>query len=182
MRFRKADIPDIIIIEPEVFSDDRGFFMETFQAEKFNAAGINVNFVQDNHSKSIKGALRGLHYQIPHSQGKLVRVIHGEIFDVAVDLRKSSPYFKKWYGIILNELNKLQLWIPQGFAHGFYTVSNTAEVLYKTTDFYNPTAEKCIRWNDPTLKINWPFPNNSLPLLSARDSKADLFSSAILFD
>ena len=162
-------IPDIILFEPKVFSDDRGFFFESFNQNDFEKiAGISPTFVQDNHSKSTKGVLRGLHYQLhPKAQGKLIRAIQGEIFDVVVDIRKDSPTFGQWHGEVLSADNKKQLWIPLGFAHGFLTLSESAEVLYKATDFYAPEFERCIAWNDPEIGIEWPIQN--APLLSGKD-------------
>ena len=159
MKVTPLAIPDVLLIEPQVFSDDRGFFFESFNQERFEKAiGQKINFVQDNHSKSVRGVLRGLHYQLPpKAQGKLVRVIQGEVFDVAVDIRKSSPTFGKWVGEVLSDENKKQLWIPKGFAHGFLTLSDTAEFLYKTTDFYSPEYEQSIIWNDVKLNIHWPI-------------------------
>lgn len=169
-------IPDVKIIEPSVFGDERGFFFESFNQQCFNEAiGHEVTFVQDNHSKSTKGVLRGLHYQRPpHAQGKLVRCAIGEVFDVAVDIRKGSPTFGEWVGINLSANNKRQLWIPEGFAHGFVTLSETAELLYKTTDYYAPQADACIRWNDPEIGIEWPLP--SKPMLSAKDERGSSLS------
>lgn len=169
MQAVKTSIPDVIIFEPKVFGDDRGFFYESFNANIFEqATGLNPHFVQDNHSKSAKNVLRGLHYQIEQAQGKLVRVTQGEVFDVAVDLRISSPTFGHWESIILSSENKRQMWIPPGFAHGFLVLSETAEFLYKTTDFYAPQHECCLKWDDQTLAIQWP--TNVSPLLSAKDS------------
>lgn len=178
MQFIQTDIPDIVIIEPRVFEDSRGFFMETYQAEKFTQAGIGSNFVQDNHSRSSQFTLRGLHYQIRHAQGKLVRVVAGEIFDVAVDIRRSSATFGKSIGILLSAENKRQLWIPPGFAHGFYVVSEWAEVLYKATDFYDPEAERVIIWNDPTLNVAWPIAAGESPTLSPKDLAGKLLPEA----
>ena len=162
-------IPDIILFEPKVFSDDRGFFFESFNQNDFEKiAGISPTFVQDNHSKSTKGVLRGLHYQLhPKAQGKLIRAIQGEIFDVVVDIRKDSPTFGQWHGEVLSADNKKQLWIPLGFAHGFLTLSETAEVLYKATDFYAPENERCLAWNDPDIGIEWPLQGE--PFLSEKD-------------
>ena len=162
-------IPDIILFEPKVFGDDRGFFFESFNQHNFEEiAGIAPTFVQDNHSKSTKDVLRGLHYQLhPKAQGKLIRAIQGEIFDVVVDIRKDSPTFGQWLGEVLSADNKKQLWIPLGFAHGFLTLSDTAEILYKTTDFYSPDFERCIAWNDSEIGIDWPI--NREPLLSQKD-------------
>ena len=156
MAFTRKAIPDVILFEPRVFGDERGFFFESFNEREFvDAVGHSVDFVQDNHSRSRRGVLRGLHYQLPpHAQGKLVRVTSGEVFDVAVDIRKGSPTFGQWVGEILSESNKRQLWIPPGFAHGFVTLSDSADFLYKTSDFYTPTAERCIMWNDPQIGID----------------------------
>ncbi len=173
-------IPDVVLIEPEVFGDERGFFFESFNQAKFEAAiGKPVQFVQDNHSRSVKNVLRGLHYQIRQPQGKLVRVVQGEVFDVAVDLRKSSPSFGQWVGEILSADNKRQVWIPQGFAHGFVVLSDTAEFLYKTTDYYAPAHERCILWNDTTLQIEWP--RGIQPILSAKDAQGSTFTEAEIF-
>lgn len=153
----ETTLKDCFVIEPKVFKDDRGYFYESFNLNKFNEIlGLNENFVQDNQSKSVKGVLRGLHYQMTQAQGKLVRVIQGEVFDVAVDLRQSSPTFGKSFGVVLSEENKKMLWIPAGFAHGFLVMSDTAEFFYKTTDYYHPASEACLKWNDPELKIEWP--------------------------
>ncbi len=168
MKATPLSIPDVFLIEPEVFGDERGFFYESFNQAKFESAiGRKVNFVQDNHSKSGKGVLRGLHYQEPKSQGKLVRVTPGEVFDVVVDIRPKSPTFGKWVAEILSEENKKQLWVPEGFAHGFLVLSETAEFLYKTTDYYAPEFEKCIIWNDADLSIKWPI--DVSPTLSPKD-------------
>lgn len=169
MEFIPTIIPEVILIRPKVFSDPRGFFMETFQANEFEKAGLPVHFVQDNHSGSHRGTLRGLHYQIQQAQGKLVRVIAGEIFDVALDIRRSSPTFKKWIGIKLSLESREQLWVPGGFAHGYYILSEWAEILYKTTDFYAPNWERCIAWNDPEIGIEWPLINRQMPTLSPKD-------------
>mgnify|MGYP003347741023 CR=1 FL=1 len=181
MIFQPSTIPEVIVIEPKVFGDARGFFFESFNQNKFEeAVKRKINFVQDNHSKSIKGVLRGLHYQLPpKAQGKLVRVIQGEVFDVAVDLRQSSPTFGKWVGEILSSDNKKQMWIPEGFAHGFVTLSDTAEFLYKTTDFYSKELERAINWNDKTIGIEWPINNVSL---SSKDELALSFKEASYFD
>jgi dTDP-4-dehydrorhamnose 3,5-epimerase len=180
MKVTPLAISDALLIEPQVFGDDRGFFFESFNQERFEKAiGQKINFVQDNHSKSVKGVLRGLHYQLPpKAQGKLVRVIQGEVFDVAVDLRKSSPTFGKWVGEILSADNKNQMWIPEGFAHGFLTLSDTAEFLYKTTDFYSKEHEQAIIWNDETIRIDWPMKEVSL---SSKDSTAVSFKEAKYF-
>jgi dTDP-4-dehydrorhamnose 3,5-epimerase len=176
MNIHPTRIPEVIVFEPKVFGDDRGFFYESFSQRLFeDAIGRHIEFVQDNHSKSQKGVLRGLHYQLPpHSQGKLVRVVQGEVFDVAVDIRKSSPTFGQWVGEVLSAENKKQMWIPEGFAHGFMTLSDTAEFLYKTTDYYAPNAEGSIVWNDPSLKINWPTVESLS--LSEKDSQALRFA------
>ncbi|HBC23640.1 MAG TPA: dTDP-4-dehydrorhamnose 3,5-epimerase, partial [Pseudomonas sp.] len=166
MKVVETSIPDVLIIEPKVFGDERGFFYESFNAAAFEAAtGLKRQFVQDNHSKSQRGVLRGLHYQIQQPQGKLVRVVAGEVFDVAVDLRKSSPSFGRWFGTHLSGQNQRQLWIPEGFAHGFVVLSESAEFLYKTTDYYAPEHERSLLWNDPELGIQWPF--DEAPQLSA---------------
>lgn len=168
MNVIKTAIPDVLVFEPKVFGDERGFFFESFNHRVFEeAVGYPVNFVQDNHSKSSKGVLRGLHYQLPpHAQGKLVRCVAGEVFDVAVDIRKSSPTFGQWVGVHLSGENKRQLWIPEGFAHGFVTLSETAEFLYKTTNYYAPQSEGCLAWNDSQINIAWPIKN---VLLSGKD-------------
>ena len=178
MKVTPLSIPDVLLIEPQVFSDDRGFFFESFNQERFaKLIGRQVNFVQDNHSKSIKGVLRGLHYQLPpKSQGKLVRVIEGEVFDVAVDLRQSSPTFGKWVSQLISSKNNKQMWIPEGFAHGFLTLSDTAVFLYKTTDFYSVKDERVIRWNDNTININWP---NIEKFLSPKDNAGKLLKEII---
>jgi dTDP-4-dehydrorhamnose 3,5-epimerase len=162
-------IPDVLVLEPRVFNDARGFFFESFNQDAFEAAtGLSRRFVQDNHSRSAKGVLRGLHYQVTQPQGKLVRVCAGEIFDVAVDVRRTSPTFGRWVGVVLSAENKRQMWIPEGFAHGFLTLSDSADVLYKATDYYAPHYERCIRWDDPALSIAWP--GGMTPLLSAKDA------------
>ena len=180
MKVVETSIPDVLIIEPKVFGDERGFFYESFNAAAFEAAtGLKRQFVQDNHSKSQRGVLRGLHYQIQQPQGKLVRVVAGEVFDVAVDLRKSSPSFGRWFGTHLSAQNQHQLWIPEGFAHGFVVLSETAEFLYKTTDYYAPEHERSLLWNDPALGIQWPF--DEAPQLSAKDQAGKRLSDAELF-
>lgn len=181
MKFKKTDIPDVILIEPQTFGDERGFFMETWREDLFNLNVTPTSFVQDNHSKSTQGTLRGLHYQTEHTQGKLVRVTQGSVFDVAVDLRRSSSTFGKWVGYELSEKNKLALWVPPGFAHGFYVTSETAEFMYKCTDIYSPTHEQSIKWNDPTLAIDWPLISNQ-PNLSAKDELGTTFEKAIFFE
>ena len=181
MRATSLAIPDVVLLEPKVLGDDRGFFFESFNQAKFEAAiGRKVNFVQDNHSRSAKNVLRGLHYQIDQPQGKLVRVVQGEVFDVAVDIRKSSPTFGQWVGEILSAENKRQMWVPEGFAHGFVVLSDTAEFLYKTTNYYAPEHERCIAWNDPTIGIIWP--EGLTPQLSAKDQVGQALSKAELFD
>ncbi|MBG6070805.1 MULTISPECIES: dTDP-4-dehydrorhamnose 3,5-epimerase [unclassified Polaromonas] len=170
MQVTPTAIPDILVIEPKVFGDARGFFYESFNQKAFNeATGLNLNFVQDNHSRSCKGVLRGLHYQVQQPQGKLVRVVRGAVFDVAVDIRKASPTFGQWVGMELSEENHKQLWIPAGFAHGFMVTSDCAEFLYKTTDYYAPEHERCIAWDAPGIGIEWPL--TTLPSLSAKDQQ-----------
>ena len=167
-------LPEVLILEPRVFGDDRGFFMESFNQRDFEkSTGLSVSFVQDNHSRSLKGVLRGLHYQIQHPQGKLVRVTQGQVFDVAVDLRRSSPRFGRWVGVELSAENKRQVWIPPGFAHGFLVTSESAEFLYKTTDYWHPEFERSLLWNDPTLAIEWPLHTcpDAQPLLAAKDAQ-----------
>ncbi|GHA12424.1 dTDP-4-dehydrorhamnose 3,5-epimerase [Oceanisphaera arctica] len=179
MNIIKTGIPDVLIIEPRVFGDERGFFFESFNERQFEpAAGRPVKFVQDNHSRSARGVLRGLHYQVAQPQGKLVRCSLGEVFDVAVDIRPNSPTFGQWEGVFLSAENKRQVWIPEGFAHGFLVLSDVAEFLYKTTDYYAPEHERCIRWDDPTLAIDWPLKDD--PLLSQKDQQAPLFTDAKL--
>lgn len=180
MKVIETSIPDVLIIEPKVFGDERGFFYESFNAAAFEAAtGLKRQFVQDNHSKSQRGVLRGLHYQIQQPQGKLVRVVAGEVFDVAVDLRKSSPSFGRWVGTHLSAQNQRQLWIPEGFAHGFVVLSESAEFLYKTTDYYAPAHERSLLWNDPQIGIDWPF--TEPPQLSQKDIGGKVLSEAELF-
>ncbi|MDF1694072.1 MAG: dTDP-4-dehydrorhamnose 3,5-epimerase [Zhongshania sp.] len=170
MKLIPTKLKDCVIIEPKVFGDHRGFFLETFQAERYrDMAGISLPFVQDNHSRSAKGVLRGLHFQKTKPQGKLVRVVSGEVFDVAVDIRPSSPSFGLWEGVVLSEENKRQFWVPPGFAHGFVVLSDTADFEYKCTDYYDPSDEGCLIWNDPAMAIDWPLAN---PTLSAKDSAA----------
>ena len=180
MKVTPTSIPSVLIIEPRVFGDTRGFFFESFNQRAFNqATGLDVNFVQDNHSRSSKGVLRGLHYQIQQPQGKLVRVVHGSVFDVTVDLRKSSPTFGQWVGVELTEDNNRQLWIPPGFAHGFYVLSDSADFLYKTTDYYAPEFECSLIWNDPTIGIEWPL--NTQPIISAKDVQGKKLADAEVF-
>ena len=181
MKVIPTKIPDVLIIEPRVFGDERGFFFESFNKKAFEeSTGIQSDFVQDNHSKSTKGVLRGLHYQINQPQGKLVRVVSGEVFDVAVDIRKSSPTLGQWAGIILSADNKRQFWVPPGFAHGFVVLSESAEFLYKTTDYYAPEHERCIRWDDADLSIDWQFAAE--PLVSQKDAKGLSFKEADIFE
>jgi dTDP-4-dehydrorhamnose 3,5-epimerase len=188
MKRYKTKIPDVLILEPKVFGDDRGFFFESFNEQAFLAqAGFSGRFVQDNHSKSARHVLRGLHYQIKQPQGKLVRVVVGEVFDVAVDLRKGSLYFGEWVGIQLSAQNKRQLWVPPGFAHGFLVLSETAEFLYKTTDYYAPEYERSLLWNDPDLGIDWGLDGGidgmtQVPILSAKDQAGMLFKDAEVFE
>ncbi len=177
MKVIQTEIPDVLLIEPTVFGDERGFFFESFNQKTWEEqTGVKVDFVQDNHSKSVKGVLRGLHYQIQQAQGKLVRVTVGAVFDVAVDLRSSSDTFGKWVGAHLTAGNKKQLWVPPGFGHGFVVLSETAEFLYRTTDFYAPHYERCIMWNDPELAIDWPIDFD--PVLSAKDAQGVAFKDA----
>lgn len=180
MQAHTTNIPGVFIFEPKVFGDDRGFFYESFNERRFQEmTGVDAAFVQDNHSKSVKNVLRGLHYQIRQPQGKLVRVVAGEVFDVAVDIRKSSPTFGHWVGVTLSAENKRQLWIPEGFAHGFVVTSDSAEFLYKTTDYWAPEHERCIVWNDPAIGIDWP--NQDKPLLSGKDQAGKLLADAEVF-
>jgi dTDP-4-dehydrorhamnose 3,5-epimerase len=182
MQLRPTAIPDVIVVEPQVFGDARGFFYESFNRRALEAAlRRSLDFVQDNHSRSARWVLRGLHYQLPNPQGKLVRVVRGEVFDVAVDLRRGSPTFGRWVGETLSAENKRQLWIPEGFAHGFLVVSPEAECLYKTTEYWHPEDERCIRWDDPELAIRWPL-EGAPPAVSAKDAKGSAFREAALFD
>jgi dTDP-4-dehydrorhamnose 3,5-epimerase len=182
MQVRPTGIPDVLVVEPKVFGDARGFFYESFNRRALEAAvGRPLEFVQDNHSKSARGVLRGLHYQLPKPQGKLVRVVRGEVFDVAVDLRRGSPTFRRWVGETLSAENKRQLWIPEGFAHGFLVLSDEAEFLYKTTDYWHPEHERCVRWDDPELAIDWPL-GGVAPIVSAKDAKGSSLADASLFD
>lgn len=180
MKVTVSELPEVLIIEPKLFGDERGFFYESFNAKTFaEETGVTTPFVQDNHSRSQKGVLRGLHYQIENAQGKLVRVTAGKVLDIAVDIRRSSPHFGKWFGLELSAENAKQLWIPPGFAHGFVVLSDNAEFLYKTTDYYTPSAERCIRWDDPDLAINWRL--SEAPKLSAKDQVGKLLKDADLF-
>ena len=180
MNIITTKIPDIFLVEPKVFGDDRGFFYESYNERTWqNLTGQKVHFVQHNHSRSAAGVLRGLHYQIQHPQGKLVRVVSGEVFDVAVDIRRSSPTFGEWFGTHLSADNKLQMWVPPGFAHGFYVISDFAEFLYLTTDFWSPEHERCIAWDDPDLAITWPL--TETPVVSAKAQHGSFFRNAELF-
>lgn len=181
MKFIPTQISDVILIEPKVFSDERGFFMESYKKIQFTEAGIPFDFVQDNHSRSQFGILRGLHYQIRQAQGKLVRVVHGEVFDVAVDIRRGSATFGKWVGDYLSASNKRMLWVPPGFAHGFYVTSPEAEVLYKATDYYAPEWERTISWNDSDINIEWPL-NGEMPILSAKDQEGKSLKEAEVYE
>ncbi len=182
MQFASTTIPDVIVVEPKVYGDHRGFFMETYKVDVFQAAGISNTFIQDNQSGSVKGTLRGLHYQIQNPQSKLVRVVVGEIFDVAVDIRRSSAHFGEWVGCRLSAENKKQFFVPKGFAHGFYVLSDWAEVIYKVDDVYMPEAERTIMWNDPQIGIEWPVPNGSEPTLSGKDLQGIPLPEAEIFD
>jgi len=181
MNVIETAIPDVLILEPRVFGDERGFFLESYNHKVFtDVTGLDVNFVQDNHSRSVKNVLRGLHYQIQHPQGKLVRVVKGSVYDVAVDIRKSSPTFGKWVGVELTENNHRQFWVPVGFAHGFLVLSDCADFLYKTTEYYSPEYERSIRWNDTDIGIEWPIAN--IPCLSEKDKVACSFAEAEYFE
>lgn len=180
MEVINTDLPGVLILEPKVFGDARGFFYESFNARVFEEkTGVRATFVQDNHSRSAKGVLRGLHYQLENTQGKLVRVTHGEVLDVAVDIRRSSPHFGRWVAVRLSAQNHRQMWVPEGFAHGFAVLSDSAEFLYKTTDYYTPSAERCIRWDDPDLGIDWQL--DGAPQLSAKDQVGQWLQEAELF-
>lgn len=181
MKFIETNIPDVKIIEPQVFGDERGFFMETFRADEFAKATGAKPFVQDNHSKSVQGILRGLHYQQEQTQGKLVRVVSGSVFDVAVDMREASPTFGQWVGIELSAENKRQLWVPEGFAHGFYVMTESAEFVYKCTDYYHPQSEVSLAWDDPSVGIAWPLVGESVPSLSAKDKAGLSFAACPKF-
>jgi dTDP-4-dehydrorhamnose 3,5-epimerase len=182
MNFTSLSLPGVVLIEPKILADERGFFMETYEDRRFEEVGISKPFVQDNHSGSRQGILRGLHYQVRQSQGKLLRVVQGEIFDVAVDLRRSSPSFGQWEGVTLSAENRRELWIPEGFAHGFYVVSEWAELVYKVTDYYAPEWERTLLWNDPQLAISWPLVDGAPPLVSAKDAQGRLLRDAEVFD
>ncbi len=181
MKIETTPLQDLLLIEPRVFGDERGFFFESWNRRAFAEAGIDIDFVQDNHSRSRQGILRGLHYQMEQTQGKLVRVIRGSVFDVAVDLRRSSPSFGQWFGIELSEQNKRMLWVPPGFAHGFYVTSIDADFIYKCTDFYHPASEISLRWDDPALAIDWPLVDGVAPQLSAKDAVGLSFEAAPKF-
>ena len=176
MKFLKTPIEGVVLIEPQVFGDDRGFFMESWQAEKFHAAGIDANFVQDNHSRSTQWTLRGMHMQFEHTQGKLVRVTSGAVFDAMVDLRRSSPSFGKWWGTELSDKNHKMLWVPPGLAHGMLVTSASADFLYKCTDIYSPSHERTLAWDDKTVNIEWPIPRDVQPKLSAKDTQGKSFA------
>ena len=182
MAYEKLALPEVVLFTPKVFGDERGFFFESFSEREFvEAKGLDYRFVQDNHSKSVKGVLRGLHYQLPpHAQGKLVRVVQGAVFDVAVDIRKSSPNFGRWVGALLSADNKQQLWIPPGFAHGFVTLTDTTEFLYKTTDFYAPQSERCIAWDEPYIGVDWRYAET--PQLSGKDLQGSALANAEVFE
>jgi len=181
MKMIETDIPDVKIIQPTVFGDQRGYFMETWSQQNFSASGLEINFIQDNHSRSSQGILRGLHYQIKHPQGKLVRVVTGKVFDVAVDIRQDSSTFGQWVGVVLSDENHQMLWVPPGFAHGFYVMSEQADFLYKCTDIYAPEYERCIKWDDAEIGIEWPLMNKQQPLLSEKDKKGLNLSVADIF-
>ena len=181
MKITTTALPGVLIIEPKTFGDARGFFLETFQSERYASAGITQSFVQDNHSGSGQGILRGLHYQLHNTQGKLVRAAVGEVFDVAVDIRQGSPTFGKWVGAVLTAENRHQLWVPPGFAHGYYVMSEWAEVFYKATDYYAPEWERSILWNDPAIGIEWPLVGDNLPTLSGKDTAAPALAEAEVF-
>ncbi len=178
MKFLPTEIPEVIRVEPRVIEDRRGFFFESWNARAFKRSGLDVSFVQDNHSKSFRGSLRGLHYQIRHAQGKLVQVVQGQVFDVAVDLRRSSPTFGRWVGLWLSAEDRGMVWIPPGFAHGFYVVSSTAEFIYKCTDFYSPEDEQTLQWDDPDIGIEWPLIDGQPPTLSEKDAGGNSFRQA----
>ncbi|MCS6907662.1 MAG: dTDP-4-dehydrorhamnose 3,5-epimerase [Anaerolineales bacterium] len=182
MDVKPTALPGVLLIQPQLYTDERGYFFELYHTRKYQAIGLPAQFVQDNYSRSRRGTLRGLHYQIRHPQGKLVQVTVGEVFDVAVDLRRRSPYFGRWVGVLLSGENCHQLWIPPGFAHGFYVLSEWAEVLYKVTDYYAPEWDRTILWNDPDLAISWPLREGELPLLSPKDAAGKAFCEAEVFE
>ncbi len=181
MEFTPTRIPDVVLIRPRVFGDSRGFFLESWEKQKFAAGGVDVNFVQDNHSRSAQNVLRGLHYQLPNAQGKLVRVARGAAFDVAVDIRRSSPTFGQWVGVELSDANHHMLWVPAGFAHGYLTLSESADFIYRCTSYYSPPDERSIRWNDPQIGVKWPLPPGVDPVLSSKDAVAGSFRDAQVF-
>jgi len=181
VEFERLQVPDVVLVRPRVFGDARGFFLESWERRKFAAGGIDADFVQDNHSRSLRHTLRGLHYQVVHPQGKLVRVTSGAVFDVAVDLRRRSPTFGRWVGTELSDENKHMLWVPPGFAHGFLVLSASADFVYKCTDYYAPEAERCIRWDDPQLDVRWPLAAGVTPTLSAKDAGGTSFAAAECF-
>lgn len=174
MKIVRLDIPDVLLIEPKIFGDDRGFFLETWSSHEFSNAGLPIEFVQDNWSRSTKGVLRGLHYQLKHTQGKLVRCVRGSVFDVAVDIRRSSEFFGRWVGRVLSEENKHAMWVPPGFAHGFLTLSESADFQYKCSDKYDPESERTIQWNDPDIGVEWPIEKHQKPLVSQKDADSGL--------
>ena len=182
MKFTPLEIPDVLLLEPTVFGDERGFFMETWRKDAFEQHAGVTSFVQENHSRSSANVLRGLHYQIRHAQGKLVRVTDGEVFDVAVDMRRSSPYFGKWTGMRLSAENKRQLWVPPGFAHGFLVLSEQVDFVYKCTDYYAPEFERVLRWDDPALAIDWPLAAEVVPTVSERDAAGSAFADAEYYE
>jgi len=182
MKLIPTSLPGVLIIEPRVFRDERGFFLETYHAQRYREAGLDAAFVQDNHSRSTRGVLRGLHYQIQHAQGKLVRVVAGEVFDVAVDLRRSSPHFRKWVGVTLEAGDGRQLWIPPGFGHGFLVMSDVADVTYKCTTVYHAQSNSGIRWNDPDIGIDWPIAAGTSPVLSDADASAPLLAASACYE
>jgi len=182
MEFVPTRLPEVVLIKPRVFGDERGYFLETWQQARFTAAGIAAHFVQDNHSHSVRHTLRGLHYQILQPQGKLVRVTHGAVFDVAVDLRRGSPRYGQWVGVEISAANHHMLWVPSGFAHGYLTLSEHADFLYKCTDYYAPAQERAVHWQDPDLGVAWPLPPGVTPLLSAKDAEAPQFRAAQAFE
>lgn len=182
MKVAETSLPGVLVIEPRVFGDDRGFFFESWNRKAFADAGLTMDFVQDNHSRSVRGTLRGLHYQLHRTQGKLVRVTAGAVFDVAVDLRRSSPNFGRWVGVELSADNKRMLWVPEGFAHGFYVLSESADFQYKCTDYYDPASERTLAWDDPTVGIAWPLLPGARTLLSAKDAQGHTLLTAEVFD
>jgi dTDP-4-dehydrorhamnose 3,5-epimerase len=181
MEFEPTRLPEVILVKPRVFGDERGYFFESWREERFAAAGIAAHFVQDNHSHSVCGTLRGLHYQIQQPQGKLIRVTRGEVFDVAVDVRRSSPRFGQWVGVHLSETNHHMLWVPSGFAHGYLALSDRVDFLYKCTDYYAPVHERAVRWNDPAVGVQWPLPDGVAPTLSSKDAVATLLNDAEVY-